>query len=320
MTIQQISHPVGLGQPLFDEYHNHDEDTVKFAFGDVTLNTILGLLKALANLKGLPHIEAIYTGMVGEDALEEWKKFAPKNLNGQLLVSKEGATGKVVCTRINSNETMAVYPGVSKQISFEQVTEKCGKLIKDNPLVLLPGFALEFQDNFAKNAVKYFTEKNGFISCNIGAAWIINNNRKKLLDLLKKVQHVCCNLEEAKTLVNNPAINNKPKALVREIKRMAPKAVVVVTGGDKGSWGCAGKKVVEAQPAPFEGEVVNTVGAGDNHQAFFLAAWLTLDDPNVDSKLKRSLEYANKAAVNVLTISQGQFPEDAWKKFQHVRP
>lgn len=314
MIPQPISQIFGLGQPLID-YHTKDNE-VEIAFGDVTLNTILGVQKSLSHLIK-SHIEAIYTGMVGKDGPKKWEEFTPgKKLNAQLLVAKEGETGKVVCTRINSTDSMTVHPGVSKQIKFEQVKEKCGKLIKENALVLLPGFTLEFQDKFAEKAVKYFTKKKGFISCNIGATWIIDKNRDRLLKLLNRVHHVCCNLEEAKTLVNNPALNDTPEMLVAEIKKMAPQAVVVVTGGENGSWGCSKEgEVVKGEPANLKkSKIVNTIGAGDNHQAFFLAALLS------GHPLDRSLIYANAAAAKVLKVSQGQFPQDAWEKFQRVRP
>ena len=105
---------------------------------------------------------------------------------------------------------------------------------------------------------------------------------KKLYPLLKKIDILLLNLEEAKFLIRNFSL--KSDKLIKEIRKIYP-GILIITNGKERVFLVKDNKIFSALPRKVK--IVDKTGAGDAFGAGFLAEFI-----KTDGNLRKSLKFA----------------------------
>lgn len=120
----------------------------------------------------------------------------------------------------------------------------------------------------------------------------IENNAKELAQILKDVEILFINRDEAIELIKkiNGVVKDEIKSLLNDIKELGAK-VVIITDGEKGAYATNGKENFYLKAEVIEKS--DTVGAGDAFASGFLGSYIE------DGDIKKALAWgiANSAGV-----------------------
>ena len=120
----------------------------------------------------------------------------------------------------------------------------------------------------------------------------LNFNKNKIVSLLKYVDSLFLNLNEAKKLTGSKT--KKIKIIFKKLNSIAPNAIKCITGGKKGAW--VKKNQQFYQTNILDKKVINTTGAGDAFGSGFVAGLIIY---NYD--IKKALQLAMLNSNSVVT-------------------
>ena len=217
--------------------------------GDSTANTLVGI----ANLGG----KTIFCGKIGDDKHGEYYNLELTKGN----VKSSVPTGKAICLITPDKErTFVVYLGASLTLSKGDVLEED---VKNCKIIHLTGYQLE--DIELRKTSTHLIElarKNGkLISVDLADPGLVERNLSDLKDILKDVDIIFANEEEAKAFTGK-----EREEAVKILEEYCN--IVIVKIGAEGSFISKEGKIIFIEGV--KANLVDTTGAGDMYAAGIL--------------------------------------------------
>ena len=224
--------------------------------------TVPNVIHGLTNLG---HSKSALAGVIAKDEdgdffVKELEKMGIKNC----LVEKKGNTGVSLSLITPDGErTFVTNYGITSDYRKDDIDKK---ILKSSKCFHFSGYEFESMNKTIKKAVKLAKKYKTKVSFDLGDPDLVLRKRKNLEKLLKKVDIVFANEEEAKNFART---DNPEKAL--EILSNYCEIAVVKLGG-RGAIAKSGNNVVKAEGYTVK-HFVNTIGAGDGFAAGFLCGF-----------------------------------------------
>lgn len=211
-------------------------------------------------------LKVAYCGKIGKDAAgkEILKDLARFKIDRKLVLETDKyPTNYSLIFSFREDRTVFVYKGASQ---FLQKKEIPWKKLKTSWFYLAP---LSGKLIFVFDSLVNFAEKNNIrIFANLGNSQIILGI-KKLKPLLKKIDILLLNQEEASLLTKIPF--QKEKKVFEKLEKLIP-GIAIMTKGKKGAVVSDGTYLWQAKSLPVQ--VTEKTGAGDAFGAGFLANFI----------------------------------------------
>lgn len=227
----------------------------KVASGGTVANTAAGV----ASLGGSP----IYVGAVADDDLgrrfeSDLASVGVTPILERLPIAADGVTGTGACYVLvtpDGNRTMATNLGVSGLLGHETITPE---VIASSKLVYFDGYLLDFPDADAiiDRVIELAAQSSTLVALGLADPFVVGRHGDRLRDLIKRVDLVFCNLDEAIVMTNASSIEAAMEAL------RLPGGAIVITDGANGALLGNRDGVVKIDALQVD-EVVDTTGAGD---------------------------------------------------------
>ena len=263
--VYRVPHFVGGGETLASE-------SLHVFSGGKGLNQSVALARA--------GLEVYHAGAVGSDGiflLDELKRSGVDVTHVQ--IRQELRTGHAIIQNESAGDNcILLFGGANRSIGREQIdrTLSCFQ----------PGDVLVAQNEISE--LKYLLEKGQ--AC--GLITVLNPSpmEASLAALLPSVRILILNEIEAAQIVDRSL---PPEELLRSLHVRYPEMTIVLTLGARGALLSSGTTVLH-EPARRV-KAVDTTAAGDTFTGFFLASYLTEQDP------AKALEFAAAAAAIAVT-------------------
>lgn len=212
-------------------------------------------------------LKVAYCGTIGQDpeGEEVLKELREKRINTDFVFKTDKACTNVsVIFSTPQERTILVYKGASKILNERQIPWSRIKNAKwfylaslsDNPIEVFQSLI----DFAQKNKIK--------VMANPGSSQL-KLSPKILHPLLKKVDILLLNQEEAQALIKKPSL--KGEKLVKQIKKFFPGILIITNGFQKVFVGHQ-KTIFSAQPPKLS--IIDKTGAGDAFGSGFLSGYI----------------------------------------------
>lgn len=216
-------------------------------------------------IRGLAHLgwHCALKGKVGDDESSKIFFNSIKNLPiTPLFIKSVLPTGRALClVTPDGQRTMRTSLGASSEMTAEELHPIDFAGMR---LVHIEGYSLHRQ-GFAERMIGLAKEAGAQISFDLASHETVTLYRERLFNLLKQVDIVIANADEAKALTGL-----EPKQSCAFLKEICPTALVLF--GEGGCWVGQGSRLVHG-PA-IKGTVIDTTGAGDLFTSGFLHGYL----------------------------------------------
>ena len=203
-----------------------------------------------------------FCGMIGDDffgklILEELKKFKI-NSNFVFKTKKEKTNCSVIVSAGEKGKSILVYRGASKFLSKKEIIFQKADWFYIAPFPDKTASRLETLITFAnKNDIK--------IALNPGK-YQLTLPKKKIRELLKKIDILILNKEEANIL-----IKGSEQKIFKELNKLT-KGIIIITNGEKGMSASDGKFIYKA--GILKRKVSDRTGAGDSFGSGFVSGFI----------------------------------------------
>ena len=222
-----------------------------------------------------------YCGVIGKDPEGEeiLKELKEKKIGTEFITrTDKKLTNLSIIFSSPKERTILVFRGASKYQTKKDIP--WAKVKKTKWFYLAP-FSKGTGELFGK--VLNFARKNGIRTMVNPGSLLLDLPSKKFIPLLKKIDILLLNQEEAQILVKSK--KTKGKELLLKIKRFFPGTLIITNGSDR-VFIAKEKKIFSAMP--FKAKIVDKTGAGDAFGAGFLSGYI---------KSKGNVVYAVQLAV-----------------------
>ncbi len=254
---RKIAYPVGEKIPIKD---------LKFAVGGVGVNVSVGLSRM--------GLKSACIGKIGND--ESGKRILncfKKEKVSFLGKKTKGITGYgFVLDSYERNRTILTYHGLIDNYELNEI-EKNKLKTKWMFFSSLRGKSIETEEK-----IIYWCKKNGIKTVFNMDARVLKKSEVNLKRILKNIDVIILNKEEARSLVRG----HKKSTLVKKIHNLGP-SIVVLTDGKNSLYGFDGNEVYRLKPRRIK--VVEVTGAGDAFTSGFLAGYLKTNDVRKSMKI-----------------------------------
>lgn len=230
---------------------------INFLIGGCAVNTGIGLSKLglkTACISKLGENNSNILNALKKEGVD-WLGLRTKGIGGYsvILDSKE------------HNRTILTYRGLYDNISLKDI-----KLTRIKTKWLYLAAALGESLKTEENLIKFARRNSIKIALN-PSAYQIKQYRKRIEKMLKEVNLLIFNKEEAQALVGKKDI----KTLLKKSFRLGPE-IVCITDGKAGSWVYDGKEIYFLEPHKIK--VMERTGAGDAFSSGFLVGIIKKQD------------------------------------------
>ncbi|MFA7081534.1 MAG: adenosine kinase [Bacteroidales bacterium] len=245
-------------------------------------------------------IDSGYIGMVGEDELGEFyaKDMLDNSIEPKFFKSKTTPTGRAIALISKDGErTFATYLGAAIELSADLLRKE---LFEGYDYFHIEGYLI-VNNALIKRAIELAKQEGLKVSIDFASYNVVEDNLQFLKDILKNVDIIFANEEEAKSFTQQ-----EPLSALITISEYCEIAIVKI--GEKGS--LIKSKEKEFIISSSKRAKVDTTGAGDMYAAGFLAG-LCLD---------KDLEHCGKMgsilAGNVVEVYGAKMDSERWTKIK----
>jgi len=222
-----------------------------------------------------------YCGVIGKDPEGEQilKELKEKRIGTEFITrTDKKLTNLSIIFSSPKERTILVFRGASKYQTKKDIP---WARVKKTKWFYLAPFSKGTGELFGE--VLNFAKKNGIRTMVNPGSPLLSLPSKRFIPLLKKIDILLLNQEEAQILVKSKKI--KGKELLLKIKRFFP-GILIITNGSERAFIVKGSKIFSAMP--FNAKIVDKTGAGDAFGAGFLSGYI---------KSKGNVVYATQLAV-----------------------
>lgn len=253
-------------------------DEMAFASGGGGTNTAVGFANQ--------GFRVAYCGSLGNDlsAQEIINELKALNIDTGLIVrtDKKPTNHAIVIEGVDSDRTILVYRGASEQLEKEDIL---WDKIQAEWFYIAPLSGKLF--NIFEHLLSFAVKNNIKVALNPGNAMLVLPPAK-IKEILKKVDVLILNQEEASVLTKTPYA--KEKQVFKKLDDLCP-GIAIMTKGEMGATVSDGKDIYSA-PA-LKTRVVDKTGAGDSFSSGFVSGYM---QSNGDIVSALQLGIANSAA------------------------
>jgi len=278
-----ITIPVEFNQMHLGDKIKVNED-FKYTVGGGGINVSL----ALSRLGG----KVDYLGKFSYETYDKIKTTLNKNKINiiETKISKKPAAKSVLIDTKDGDRLVLTYLG---QNSFLESKDFNLKNFNSDYFYFtsLTGKSLETLLTLSKTIKK---NKPNSIICYNPSLYLIKTETKKIKQLLKNIDILILNYEEAEFLIGFDKIG----ICLKKLKEIVNK-IVIITDGSNGAYLYDGKKEY-FQKASKPKKIIDTTGAGDSFAATFFYFYLK------GYELKKAMEIASKNSANVISYKGAQ--------------
>jgi ribokinase len=235
-----------------------------------------------------------FFGKVGNDSYGEiiLKEMKRSKISTKNVKRENSMTGFSLIFLYGGEKTILTYRGANNLLSEKDLDnntlEKCDWFI-------FTSMTSNENIKFLRKAIEVSKMHGIKIICNPSVA-MVDYQRKKLLEFMKKSEFVIMNKKEAMKLTQT----KNPLEACKKLKKIS-KATVIVTMGKKGSVVFNDKlKIFEA----YKVKVIDTTGAGDSFTAAFSHSFSKTKD------IDYSIKFSNAYAALKISKGKGYFPNE----------
>ena len=222
-----------------------------------------------------------YCGVIGKDPEGEeiLKELKEKRIGTEFITrTDKKLTNLSIIFSSPKERTILVFRGASKYQTKKDIP---WARVKKTKWFYLAPFSKGTGELFGE--VLSFARKNGIQTMVNPGSPLLDLPSKRFTPLLKKIDILLLNQEEAQILVKSK--KTKGKELLLKIKRFFP-GILIITNGSNRVFVAKGNKIFSAMP--FKAKIVDKTGAGDAFGAGFLSGYI---------KSKGNVVYAVQLAV-----------------------
>lgn len=255
-----ISYPVGTKMLITKLMHN---------LGGNGVNAAMALSKL--------GLKTAYLGVIGKDSNGRLIMEALKKEKIDFIGTRGDVSGfSIILDSIDEDRTLLVYKGCNDDLRFGKI-KKPKLATKWFYLSTMLGQSLHTMERI----VKYAREHKIKIAFNPSAT-LLENETRKAINLLRYVDVLILNKEEAETLVGK----SQPEINIKKLLVYGPE-IIVITNGKKGALAYK-EGIYYHVPARSDVEIVETTGAGDAFAASLTAGLV----------MKKPFEFCLKMGIN----------------------
>ena len=252
--VYKVDHFVNKGETLSSK-------SLQVFTGGKGLNQSIALAKA--------GVEVYHAGMIGEDGKMLLEALDKAGVHTEYVkVQSEVRTGNAIIQNdLQGDNCILLYGGANQKIDEKYINEVLDQFDKEDWLLI---------QNEINNLPYLVSQAKGK-----GMRIILNPSpmNEKIAELpLDKIDYFILNEIEAQQLLEKELPNDKEgKVLIEEIKTAFPRAVIVLTQGEKGSVYYDGKQCISQEI--FKVKAVDTTAAGDTFTGYFIGGILNGSSP-----------------------------------------